>query len=100
MPNPEKPSLFGPSRGELEALIDRLLAENAALKRMVADLHAEIAQLKGVSGKPAIKPPAQPSGMEQKTGPTRPRCRRGRAGKVPERVIGDDRILPITAPTG
>lgn len=100
MPSPEKPLLSGLSRGDLEAVIDRLLAENAALKQTVADLRAEIAQLKGVSGKPAIKPPAKPSGMEQKTAPARPRRRRGRAGKVSERVIREERILPLTAPVG
>jgi hypothetical protein len=100
MSAPEKPSVSGLSRGDLEALIERLLAENAALKQAVADLRAEIAQVKGVSGKPAIKPPAKPSGMEQKTDPSRPRRRRGRAGKVCERVIREDRILPLTAPEG
>ena len=81
---PEKPSLSGLSRGELEALIERLLAERA-----------EIAQLKGVSGKPAVKPPAKPSGMEAKTAPAQPRRRRGRAGKVSERVLREDRLLPV-----
>ena len=41
---PEKPSLSGLSRGELEALIERLLAENAALKQTVADLRADEAR--------------------------------------------------------
>ena len=62
---PEKISLCGLSRGDLEALTERLLAENAELKQAVADLRAEVAKLKGVKGRPVIRP----SGMEQKTEP-------------------------------
>jgi hypothetical protein len=50
------------SRGDLKALTERLLAENAAPKEVVAELRAEIAKPKGVTGRPAIRP----SGMEQR----------------------------------
>lgn len=103
MSRPEKLSLSGLSRGDLEALIDHLAAENAALKQTVADLRAEIAQLKGVKGKPEIKPAAKPSGMETATEPAgapRTRRRRGRAGKTSERVVREDRIVPVAVPEG
>ena len=63
---PEKIHLSGLSRGDLEALTERLLAENAELKQTVVELRAEIAKLKGVTGRPVVRP----SGMEQKTEPT------------------------------
>src|SRR4051812_8287201 len=57
--------LSGLSRGELEALAERLLAENAALRQAIAELRAEVATLKGVKGRPKVRP----SGMEKGTGP-------------------------------
>src|SRR4051794_4264805 len=59
----------------LRALTERLLAENAALKQVVADLRAGIVRLKGVTGGPAIRP----SGMEQKTEP-KPTDKTGKRG--------------------
>lgn len=90
------------SRRDLEALIEHLRAENAGLKQAVADLRAEIAHLKGVKGKPDLKPAAKPSGMEAGTTPTGKRRvrRRGRAGKVSKTVACEDRILSVAVPEG
>ena len=52
MSAPEKITLSGLSRGELEALAERPLAENAALRQAIAELRAEVATLKGVKGRP------------------------------------------------
>jgi DNA-binding IclR family transcriptional regulator len=48
-----KISLSGLPRGELEALAERLLAENDALRRAIAKLKAEVATL----NRPLIKCP-------------------------------------------
>src|SRR3954452_9298946 len=82
--------LSGLSRGDLEALTERLLAENAELKQTVADLRAEIAKLKGVTGRPVIRQ----SGMEQKTEPTdKPR-------KTERLVIHEERVIKADVPAG
>ena len=65
MSAPEKITLSSLSRGELEALAERLLAENAALKQAIAELRAEVATLEGVKDRPKLRP----SGMEKGTGP-------------------------------
>ena len=90
---PEKISLCGLSRGDLEALTERLLAENAELKQTVAELRAEIARLKGVTGRPVLRP----SGMEQKTEPT---DKAGKQRKTERLVIHEERVIKADVPAG
>ena len=96
---PEKIPLSELSRGDLEALTERLLAENAALKQAVAELRAEIAKLKGVTGRPAIRP----SGMEQKTEP-KSMDKAGKRGvkqrKTEQLVIDEERVIKADVPAG
>jgi hypothetical protein len=96
---PEKIPLSELSRGDLEALTERLLAENAELKQTVVELRAEIAKLKGVTGRPVIRP----SGMEQKTEP-KPADKAGERGakqrKTERLVIDEERVIQADVPAG
>ena len=95
---PKKISLSGLPRGELEALAERLLAENAALKRAIAELRAEVATLKGVRGRPRMRP----SGMEKGTEPEPGATDRGRGGrgKVDRLTIQEERVVEADVPAG
>jgi hypothetical protein len=89
--------LSGLTRGELEALAERLLAENAALKQALAELRAEVATLKGVKGRPKLKP----SGMDKTTGPEPAEKSRGsKARKVGRLIIHEDRVIAADVPAG
>src|SRR5687768_7622662 len=99
MSAPKTITLSALSRGDLEALVERLLAENAALQQAVAELRAEVAQLKDVKGRPKLKP----SGMEPGTGhePTGKAGRRGTRDRKAERLnIAEERIIPADVPAG
>jgi hypothetical protein len=81
---------------ELKALVVRLLGKVAALEQTVAAQRAEIARLKGLKGRPALKP----SGMEKASEPKPSSPSKGRRGPVMPRVAVEDRILAATVPPG
>jgi hypothetical protein len=75
-----------------------LFGEVVALKQVVAELSEEIARLKGLKGRPAIKP----SGMDQGTVPPNPgkRDKRRGRGKVTPRVQVENLVVKATIPEG
>ena len=92
------PDLDALSSAELKALVIALLERVAALERTVATQRDEIARLKGVPGRPVLKP----SGMENATQPkpTGGKDKHGRGGKrTARRVIHEDRVVTAAAPS-
>jgi hypothetical protein len=81
---------------ELKGLVLELLSKVAALERTVAAQRAEIARLKGLKGRPALKP----SGMEKASEPKPPSPRKGRRGPVRPRVAVEDQVIKASVPPG
>ena len=92
------PDIDGLPPAELRQLLLKLLEENAELQRQNAELHEEIARLKGLKGRPSIKPSGMENGTSPKPGGRRAR-RRGR-GKVAPRVEVEEQILKAEVPEG
>src|SRR3954468_13598781 len=91
-------SLSGLPRGELEALAERLLAENDVLRQGIAGLKAEVAALKGVKGRPELKP----GGMEKGAGSEPGATSRGRGGrgKADRLTVHEERVVEADVPAG
>jgi hypothetical protein len=95
---PRSSTLSELSRSELEALLVKQSEDISVLKQMVSELREEIARLKGLKGRPNIKP----SGMDGGTEPSKSAAkekRRGR-GKVTPRVTIDEKIITASVPPG
>lgn len=84
---------------ELRKLGLKWLAENSEQKRLIAELRHEVARLKGLKGRPEIKPR---SGMEPGTTPkpTGTHGSRRRHGKVAPKVTVDDHGVAAEVPAG
>jgi hypothetical protein len=86
------------SRAELEALLVELLGDVSELKGLVAAQRDEIARLKGLKGRPSIKPSGMENATESKPG-GKPVKRRGR-GRVNLRVLLETELLQAAVPPG
>ena len=95
---PPPPVLSALSRPELEALLIELFGEVAALRQIVGEQREEIARLKGLKGRPTIKP----SGMDRGTEPPKPgrREKRPGRGKVTPRVSIEEKVIEAEVPPG
>jgi len=82
----------------LKPLTLGLLEENARLAAENAALREEIARLKGLKGKPDIKPPSKPSGMEKTTdkGSRKERREKRRRGPKTPSVPVEKRVIAVT----
>ena len=99
MAAPSPPSdLTSLSADELRALVTDLVAQLQAVREENAALKDEIARLKGLNGRPKLRP----SGMEPATTAarrTRGKARR-RGAKASQLVITEERVLALTPPPG
>jgi hypothetical protein len=91
-------SLSDLSRAELEALLVEVFGKITALETIVGAQREEIARLKGLKGRPTIKP----SGMDKGTEPPKLRKtgKRRFRGKVTPRVGIEDRVVNAEVPQG
>lgn len=87
----------GLSPAALKALVLQLLSRVAEQERLIAALRDENARLKGLNGRPRIKP----SGMEPAS-EAQPPGKRGkrRRGKITPRVAIEDRVIKAQVPPG
>jgi hypothetical protein len=63
------PSLSDLSRAELEALLVELFCKVGALEKVVAEQRNEIARVKGLKGRPSIKPSGMDKGQSLRSPP-------------------------------
>jgi hypothetical protein len=94
------PEIDALSAAELRVLVVELLSRVGDLSAMVIELRAENARLTGLKGRPDIKPPSTPSGMDKASrspGDGGPK-RRGGGLKTAKRVIHEDRVIPPSQP--
>ena len=95
---PAPTDIDGLSLAALKALVLQLLNRVAEQDRLIAELRDENARLKGLNGRPRIKP----SGMEPASEPKPPskRGKRRRRGKITPRVAIEDRVIRAQVPPG
>ncbi len=95
------PHLSDLTRPQLEALLLEVFGKLAASEETNAEQRDEIARLKGLNGRPTIKP-SKPSGMDNATEPAKPAQKEKPRfrGKVTPRVKVEDQVVKIAVPEG
>src|SRR4051812_20383873 len=102
---PALPNLEDLSVAELRSLVVSLLESVAQLEAKVAALTEENARLKGLKGRPTLKP----SGMEKGTDPSPPpsgkagqrqRRREPRRSKSARLIVDEERVVPLAPQPG
>ena len=95
---PQDLDVAAASPDELRRLVAELLGEVARLRNENAALREEIARLKGLPGRPKLKP----SGMERATPApaSRAKTKRSKRGMTAKRVVHEERVLAINPPPG
>src|SRR5918996_2985432 len=95
---PKEVEVAAASPEELRRLVAGLLGEVARLRDENAALRDEIARLKGLKGRPKIKP----SGMARSTAgrATRTKAKPAQRAQPSQRVVEEEQVLAITAPPG
>ena len=83
---------------DLKALVVQLLGELSELKCLVAEQREEIARLKGLKGRPDIKP--ERHGQRDNHRRRRTRASNISAASLRQRVLAEDRVLKASVPTG
>jgi hypothetical protein len=84
------------SNAELQQLLLQALSENAEQKRLIAKLREEVARLKGLQGRPRMKPSGMEPGPSPK--PTGKRAKWRRRGKVVPRVSIEEQVVKAEVP--
>jgi hypothetical protein len=99
---PEPEAIEGLAIGELRSLVESMMAEVARLRAENAALREQVARLKGLPPRPKLKP----SGMEKASQPPtpqpsgKPKHERRRGAKRNRLVVGEERVLAASVPTG
>jgi hypothetical protein len=86
------------SINELKKLVLRLLEENAALKAEIAALREEVLRLKGLKGRPRLRPSGMEPATDGKAKDGTSGKRRGRGAK--RMAVTEERVITVDAPAG
>jgi hypothetical protein len=97
MPPPDLDTL---STADLKALVLALLARVGDLERIVVAQRDEIARLKGLPGRPTIKPSGMDDATQPKPSAGKGKRRRTGGKKTAQRTIHEERVIKVSAPAG